>query len=116
VTAAFSYAFGQMARGGVGQSSGPGEEPGEATFKVGRFHPMTEGEIAMAQDVFGSDVDYSKFKVLNRKFRFFQKRGDVVDSPSRRTKFTTSSGVLAIGIRMGPLFAFEKSDSRSLLA
>ncbi|MFN4144167.1 hypothetical protein, partial [Aestuariivirga sp.] len=75
VTAAMSYAMGQMAPGGGGQSSGPSEEPGKATLKVGQSRLMTEGEIAMAQDVFGGDVDYSKVKVFNRKFRFFQQRG-----------------------------------------
>ncbi len=47
---------------------------------------MTEGEIAMAQEVFGDSVDYSKVQVFNKKFQLFQRR-DVAMAPNGNIYF-----------------------------
>ena len=74
-----SYGAGRIAgaaRGAASSDDTPQlDKANQKTLRVGQSRPMTEGEIAMAQEVFGGDVDYSKVKVFNRKFQFFQQRG-----------------------------------------
>lgn len=40
--------------------------------------PLTPGEIALAQTVFGAAIDYARVRVAARKWAFFQPRGTVM--------------------------------------
>jgi RHS repeat-associated protein len=74
MSAAFQAAAAEIGSGG-GRGVGPGGGSKSAALKVGGSRPMTEGEIALAKEVFGDDIDYSRVRVYNKKFAFFQPRG-----------------------------------------
>ncbi len=40
--------------------------------------PLSAGEIALAQSVFGEAIDYAPVRILQRKWIFFQPRGTVM--------------------------------------
>lgn len=81
ITAACSRAFNdELSRTGGGRASGQGSGGG-TSLKVGQSRPMTGGEVAMAKEIFGDDIDYAKVSVFNRKFAIFQRKG-VAMSPN----------------------------------
>jgi len=73
VTAAFSYAFGEMARAGGMKGGGSGN--GSPGGRVGDSRWMSEGEVSMSQEVFGDSIDYVKVKIFGRPYIGFQRRG-----------------------------------------
>ena len=40
--------------------------------------PLTEGEVALATDVFGDAIDYRRVRIVQRKWAFFQPRHVVI--------------------------------------
>jgi hypothetical protein len=74
VTAAFSYAFGSMARNSAASGQGSGSS-GAATLPRGQSRGLTGGEVSMAEEVFFDDIDYGQVNVFNKKFAFFQPSG-----------------------------------------
>ena len=45
---------------------------------VGRERPLTEGEIAMARSIFADSIDYSRVRLVRRKWWPFQPKGIVM--------------------------------------
>ncbi len=52
--------------------------------------PLTPGEIALAQTVFGSAIDYDRVRIVRRKWWFFQPKG-VVMAPTGNIHFHPGS-------------------------
>lgn len=54
--------------------------------------PLTAGEIALAQSVFGDAIDYAPVRVRTRKWAFFQPRG-IVMAPMGHLHFHPAGGL-----------------------
>ncbi len=52
--------------------------------------PLTTGEIALAQSVFGDAIDYARVRIVRRKWWFFQPKG-VVMAPTGNIHFHPDS-------------------------
>ena len=51
-----------------------------------RDRPLTDGEITLAQSVFGAAIDYARVRIARRKWAFFQPR-DTVMAPTGAIHF-----------------------------
>jgi len=52
--------------------------------------PLTPGEIALAQTLFGDAIDYARVRIVRRKWWFFQLRG-IVMAPTGNIHFHPAS-------------------------
>ncbi len=76
VTAAFARIFGEAALAG-GRGSGP-SSGGAATLRRGGSRPLTDGEVAMSEEIFFDDIDYSGVKVYRRTYFPGRPRGEAM--------------------------------------
>ncbi len=73
--------------------------------------PLTCGEVALAQTVFGNAIDYTRVRIVRRKWWFFQPRG-VVMAPTGNIHFHPDSDLYrddfaTAGISLQGLFIHE---------
>ncbi len=64
--------------------------------------PLTPGEIALARSIFGDAIDYSKVKLVKRKWWWFQPRNTAM-APTGNIHFHPHSGLWSEDFAAAPL-------------
>jgi hypothetical protein len=86
-TSAIQHLFNQEASKALENSW---EATGSRTLEAGQSRALTEGEIEMAKQVFGDDIDYTKVKIYNKKWFAFQSK-DTVMTPNGNIYYNPKS-------------------------